>query len=383
MVREKDILPARPVDASGRIGVPLELKILGILRILGRSWCLDDVNEASGISESTMCRIFHSFCKGFVLHYYNAYITQPEGEDFDRVREVYEALGLPGAIGSIDGVHVKWDKCPVQLFNLCKGKETYPTLGYLVIVDHNRRILFSTKSFYGAINDKTMVKVCKYVQDVKFKRIYSDKTFKIMDEAGVETDCSNWYFISDNGFHEWVCLIPPSGVTSDADEKLWSEWLESVRKDVECAFGILKGRFRFLRNGIQLHKQKDIDNVFFTCLILHNMLLKVDGLDKYELGAWDDVDPQEDNNDDLYDDNGDPILPRNVPAPAQAIRQINPVLYDVPLERDPTHREFKSKLIAHFNYKDRRNELRWPRKVDSDRKRSILAIRRILQRAGA
>jgi Plant transposon protein len=31
--------------------------------------------------------------------------------------------------------------------------------------------------------------------------------------------------------------------------------LDSVRKDVECTFGVLKARFRILRNGMRFHKK--------------------------------------------------------------------------------------------------------------------------------
>lgn len=33
-------------------------------------------------------------------------------------------------------------------------------------------------------------------------------------------------------------------------ELRFSDWLESMRKDVECTFGILKGRFRLLKTGV-------------------------------------------------------------------------------------------------------------------------------------
>ena len=58
----------------------------------------------------------------------------------------------------------------------------------------------------------------------------------------------------------------------------WSKWLESVRKDVECTFGILKGRFRILKTGIRLHSIESIDQLWCTCCALHNMLLFDDGL---------------------------------------------------------------------------------------------------------
>lgn len=47
-------------------------------------------------------------------------------------------------------------------------------------------------------------------------------------------------------------------------------------------FGILKGRFRILETAILYKDPKEIDNVYSTCCILHNMLLSFDGLDKLE-----------------------------------------------------------------------------------------------------
>jgi hypothetical protein len=66
-------------------------------------------------------------------------------------------------------------------------------------------------------------------------------------------------------------------VTSDEDEKHWSKHLEAVRKDVECTFGRLKKQFRILKIPMLYHDVRKVDNVFYTCAILHNMLLKWDG----------------------------------------------------------------------------------------------------------
>ena len=77
-----------------------------------------------------------------------------------------------------------------------------------------------------------------------------------------------------------------------------------VRKDVECTFGILKGRFRILKT-LMLYQHKDqIDNVFWTACILHNMLLMHDGLDKLQdwMGADGEHDMLEVEPDDLFED---------------------------------------------------------------------------------
>ena len=53
-------------DASGRQRIPTELKLLGVLRILGRGTCFDGIEELSGISVPTMHSFFHSFTAWFV-----------------------------------------------------------------------------------------------------------------------------------------------------------------------------------------------------------------------------------------------------------------------------------------------------------------------------
>jgi hypothetical protein len=78
--------------------------------------------------------------------------------------------------------------------------------------------------------------------------------------------------------------------------------MESVRKDIECCYGILKVRFKILACPIQYHSRigkqvrvcldfnlvflliirmqeyiSKINNTVWTCCILHNLLLGFDG----------------------------------------------------------------------------------------------------------
>jgi hypothetical protein len=58
-----------------------------------------------------------------------------------------------GCCGSVDGVKVRWDRTPIELHNLSKGKNEYCTLGFLVATNHRRRILHVTGPFKGNFND--------------------------------------------------------------------------------------------------------------------------------------------------------------------------------------------------------------------------------------
>ena len=91
------------------------------------------------------------------------------------------------------------------------------------------------------------------------------------------------YLIVDNGYLNWSCTVPPFGESNDINEIRWSKWLESMRKDAECTFGILKGRWRILKSGVRIFGVDSVDRVRLTCCVLHNWLLEVDGLSE----KWD------------------------------------------------------------------------------------------------
>ena len=56
---------------------PLELKILSVLRVLGRGYCFDGVEELCFISAEVLRQFFHKFCAFFVAKYFSIYCAPP------------------------------------------------------------------------------------------------------------------------------------------------------------------------------------------------------------------------------------------------------------------------------------------------------------------
>ena len=112
--------------------------------------------------------------------------------------------------------------------------------------------------------------------------IHSDYKFELLeyDNNGniVKVIYKGVWFIVDNGYLSWSCTVPPEKDPVSYKYIRFSEWLESIRKDVECTFGILKGRFLILRYGLRLESIELCDQVWKTCCALHNSLLHIDGL---------------------------------------------------------------------------------------------------------
>jgi hypothetical protein len=58
-------------------------------------------------------------------------------------------------------------------------------------------------------------------------------------------------------------------------EGYFSTNVESVRKDVECVFGILKKQWRILDHGFKSCSMAHNDQIFVTCCVLHKMMFNV------------------------------------------------------------------------------------------------------------
>jgi len=136
----------------------------------------------------------------------------------------------------------------------------------------------------------TMVRFDSFLTAVRAGSILTDNEFELLSydkEGNVVTARYNGvYVIVDNGYLPWSCTVPPLSVTNKIDETRWSRWVESMRKDVECTFGILKGRWRILKTGVRVHGVDKVDDIWLTCCALHNWLLDIDGLsDKWNDGV--------------------------------------------------------------------------------------------------
>jgi hypothetical protein len=55
-----------------------------------------------------------------------------------------------------------------------------------------------------------------------------------------------------------------------------------VRKDVECAFGLLKMMFKIIATPDRSYSQRTLDLIMCACIILHNMIIDDERDDGYD-----------------------------------------------------------------------------------------------------
>lgn len=267
-------------DASGRPSVPLELKILGALRMVAKGCSFDAISELTGMSITCMHAFFHLFWSAFRSHLYAPWVYFPKNTAGALSSLLpYSRLGFPGAVGSVDCTHIAWARCHAMRSSQYSGRSKKPTIVYQVVCNHNRRIMHVTGGMQGTANDRLVDKYDHFTRDLQAKVILSDVSFSLYDSAGKTSTLSGAYLLSDNGYTKVRTKQCPMKVCVSMDEHFWSCQLESVRKDIECCFGILKGRYRILRTPISVQDHRTVDDIFYSCCVLHNMNLMDDELD--------------------------------------------------------------------------------------------------------
>lgn len=232
-------------NALGHIGICLEILILGALRYLGRGWTFDDLYEATSVSEEVHRRFFKAFVSACRLHLYPKWVKKPETpEEIEDCMSEYVEAGFDGCIGSADVTHVILERCHYKLKNQnLGGKSSHTTRAYQIVVNHKRQIIASTVGYPGRWNDMTIVRFDGFVTDIHSGKYLQDHKFKLQDSEGNEENYTGAWILVDGGYLNWSTLICPFKHTQSKKEQRWSRWAESMRKDVECAFGILKGTY--------------------------------------------------------------------------------------------------------------------------------------------
>ncbi len=174
----------------------------------------------------------------------------------------------------MDVVHVKWSHCPTGNHNHAKGKEGYPTLGFQCITDFNWRVMVIYGPQLGSRNDKDIVKHDDNVRAIRQNCLFANATWQYYDYNENIRSERGMYLICDNGYLLWPTSICPYSKANNATQQgFFSTNLESVQKDVQCTFGILKKRWKVLNHGFKHGDIVKCEQFFITCCVLHNFLL--------------------------------------------------------------------------------------------------------------
>ena len=224
-------------NCAGRESSPLELLILGALRYLGRGLTFDDLEESTAISEEVHRNFLHKFIEVGSTTLYERWVKAPQNlQEAEEHMFEFKLAGLPGAFASTDATHIVHDMCRWNKRRAHIGfKSKCATRTFNLTVNHRRRILASTPGNPGSFNDKTLILFDTFIKDIKNGTILGDYEFELLETRGndvVAVKYKGVWIVVDNGCLNWSITVPPYKKSVMRKEIRWSEWLESMRKDV-------------------------------------------------------------------------------------------------------------------------------------------------------
>ncbi|XP_015695402.1 uncharacterized protein LOC102709859 [Oryza brachyantha] len=243
-------------------------KLEVLIRMLAYGTLADQLDEELKIGESTALECLGKFAKGIIECFGSEYLHPPTVQEIEKLVQDNEAQGFPGMLGSIDCMHWIWKNCPKAWRGMfTRGDKGMPTMILEAVASQDLRIWHCFFGVAGAQNDINVLnKSSLFIEAIKGKAPRVHYNVNRNDyEAG--------YYLADKIYPEWAAFVKSISRPQTEKDKLFSVKQESVRKDVECAFGVLQSRFNIVCRPARFWHREDVVNIMQTCVILHNKIV--------------------------------------------------------------------------------------------------------------
>jgi hypothetical protein len=205
--------------------------------------------------------------------YQKEYLRLPDVGDLKAIVSLHQAKHhVSGMFGSLDCMHVFWKNCPVAWQGQYKGKEKKPSVVLEAICDHHLWFWHASFGYPGTLNDINIINLSPFLESLRNGTFAELK--KKAEVVPYEIDGSPFekLFVLTDGIYPYLSrFVKGKSQPIFDEEKTFSAWQESARKDIERGFGVLKGQFQVLARPMLGHSLKSLSSTMNCCLILHNM----------------------------------------------------------------------------------------------------------------
>ncbi|XP_074315931.1 uncharacterized protein LOC141652346 [Silene latifolia] len=255
-------------DATGRGSFTSLHKCTMAIRMLAYGDSADRIDEYLRVGESTARECFEYFTNAVISHFRNEYLRIPTVEDTQRLLQIGASRGFSGMLGSIDCMHWKWKNCPNAWKGQFQGRNSSPTVILEAVASQDLWIWHSYFGTPGSANDLNVLNRSP-VFDALLNGYVPNVNYMV---NGNQYDCG--YYLTDGIYPKWATFIQSIRHPQTPKDRLFATKQESVRKDVERAFGVLQARFAVIRNPARYWSKEFLHKVMTTCIILHNMIVE-------------------------------------------------------------------------------------------------------------
>jgi Plant transposon protein len=273
-------------DATKKLGLYPLVKLVACLRHLAYGDAYDREDENLQISETALAQLTKQFCRLVVERFGQQYLNRPPTlEERKVISARMSRVGFPGCLGSWDCKHFNWKNCPMRLAGQHKGHAEggKTTLILEAFADYRRYFWYVNFDDPGSLNDLNVLDKSSIVYALL------NGTLSIVTTPYTINDKErDWmYFLVDGIYPPWGIFVTTFSKPKEDKKKKFQQQQERVRKDIECAFGILIARFHVLERPLRNWYLEDIKSLLHCCVILHNMIIeeRSGNVSEYEVQA--------------------------------------------------------------------------------------------------
>lgn len=221
---------------------------------------------------STVGKIVHETCKIIWEELVEDFMPVPNQDQLLKISDdFYRRWKFPNCIGCIDGKHCQI-KCPINsgssYFNYLK----YFSLVLQGVADADKKFIFIEVGSRGKQSDGGT-----FAASTLFQHIQSNTFLPPDKELPGTTIKLPHVFIGDEAYPLKTFLMRPFPSRNlNAFRENYNKRLSAARKCIECAFGILRAKWRILGKDIEVSSDKAVHIIKCAC-ILHNVVREKDG----------------------------------------------------------------------------------------------------------
>ena len=333
-------------DMFGKLGIHPLCRFTACLRYLAYGDAYDREDENLYISETSLLYSVKALCKILKDLYGGRYLNRcPTQSEREMILQASSAKGFPGLLGSWDCKHFNWKNCPMRWAGQHKGHAEggKKTLILEAVADHRRYIWYSNFGDPGSLNDLNVLGKSSIVGSMLNGTL--DLRVQPYSINGNERDWA--YFLVDGIYPDWAIFVKTFSEKNTDKKTVFGDKQEAVRKDIECAFGILVAKFHVLARPLRGWYLEELQLVLDACVALHNMVVE------YRTSSGPDQEEEE------AMERGFPLFGKNQITAEQAMAEGVDLFaarlgkFSVTMESEYLHFQLKNDLIDHVYRKFR------------------------------
>ena len=250
------------LETAGRRCIDFKTELLIFLWYIANKVSIRDVADRFGVCEASVLRIRNRLCNMFIDKVMKKVIKFP---DVDKCRET--ANQFPGVVGAIDGTHIRIPR-PVHDGDQFFNRKVFYSFNTQVMCDFNLEFIDVFTGFPGRVHDA-----------------------RVFHKSPIPEFLSNlpneFHILGDAAYPLLINLLTPFREISGMPlhQTKYNKIHSRARQVVERSIGILKGRFRKLKD-LEMVNLEMMCKVIISACCVHNIVIKSDSNERlYEYFA--------------------------------------------------------------------------------------------------